>query len=625
MVISAVEAIDPTSATETGGAIENEAQAAGTVTATATDIMTGPATMAGTGTGTKTTGGTAHAPETEGTAGALGLPGATGVTIGAAAREMGPIDGGKMTEHRERDRDRDARTATESPRRSASPKRVFERNGDEFTQLPTRSKPSSTNTPTPTAPVSFKVKGRDGSHGPESRQQPTSTRENSEEQERHYEDEDRHQSRGRFDADPMDEDEEEVVVEDDGLDDMAAMMGFGGFGSTKGKKVLGNNVGAARKEKKTVYRQYMNRIGVNLEKKSKKGEVSQPGVRETEAPTAVKSGEQPKIDDKKIKKEKRKDGKRKREVADAPVDVKSLAETNVDRANGVEGGEPPKKKHKDAMAEDSKEPEVKNQEKKDKKDKKRKRHQVADEQVPTVKRGMEQAVAATTDETMKDGDKKEEKKEKKKKKKKENKKGSESEGRAPAGTAEAGPEDPTREEEKPGKEEKKKKKKHKRKDEDGDVKMLEAAAAGSTNEQARPGEEEEKADLEEAKTEKKEKKHKKDKKDKKEKLEKSKTAETSEGTPKQAAPAAAAAPGADLLERWNVQGLDGGAKRQDKFMRLLGGKKHGTAAPAAGGEAKEGSRKRFDIGQVSQELEKQFDAGIRMKFGGGGQRRGLGA
>lgn len=60
----------------------------------------------------------------------------------------------------------------------------------------------------------------------------------------------------------MDEDEEDdVVVEDDGLDDMAAMMGFGGFGTTKGKKVTGNNVGAVKKEKKTEYRQYMNRVG----------------------------------------------------------------------------------------------------------------------------------------------------------------------------------------------------------------------------------------------------------------------------------------------------------------------------------------------------------------------------
>ena len=60
----------------------------------------------------------------------------------------------------------------------------------------------------------------------------------------------------------MDEDEEEdVVVEDDGLGDMAAMMGFGGFDTTKNKKVKGNNVGAVRKEKKTEYRQYMNRVG----------------------------------------------------------------------------------------------------------------------------------------------------------------------------------------------------------------------------------------------------------------------------------------------------------------------------------------------------------------------------
>lgn len=62
------------------------------------------------------------------------------------------------------------------------------------------------------------------------------------------------------DAEPMDEDDD-FEVEDDGMGDMAAMMGFGGFGSTKGKKVVGNNVGAIRKEKKTEYRQYMNRVG----------------------------------------------------------------------------------------------------------------------------------------------------------------------------------------------------------------------------------------------------------------------------------------------------------------------------------------------------------------------------
>ncbi|KAI9822237.1 MAG: hypothetical protein M1832_003060 [Thelocarpon impressellum] len=38
---------------------------------------------------------------------------------------------------------------------------------------------------------------------------------------------------------------------------MQAMLGFGGFGTTKQKKVLGNDVYGIRKEKKTEYRQYM--------------------------------------------------------------------------------------------------------------------------------------------------------------------------------------------------------------------------------------------------------------------------------------------------------------------------------------------------------------------------------
>lgn len=59
-----------------------------------------------------------------------------------------------------------------------------------------------------------------------------------------------------------DEEEDDVVVEEDeGMAAMQAMMGFGGFGTTKQKKVPGNDVGAVRKEKKTEYRQYMNRVG----------------------------------------------------------------------------------------------------------------------------------------------------------------------------------------------------------------------------------------------------------------------------------------------------------------------------------------------------------------------------
>ncbi|KAI3339804.1 hypothetical protein F4824DRAFT_37697 [Ustulina deusta] len=60
--------------------------------------------------------------------------------------------------------------------------------------------------------------------------------------------------------DAMDEDDD-LAVEDDETSAMQAMMGFGGFGTTKNQKVAGNNVGSVYKAKKTEYRQYMNRVG----------------------------------------------------------------------------------------------------------------------------------------------------------------------------------------------------------------------------------------------------------------------------------------------------------------------------------------------------------------------------
>jgi len=42
---------------------------------------------------------------------------------------------------------------------------------------------------------------------------------------------------------------------------MRKMMGFATFKTTKNTKVPGNNVYGVRKEKKTEYRQYMNRVG----------------------------------------------------------------------------------------------------------------------------------------------------------------------------------------------------------------------------------------------------------------------------------------------------------------------------------------------------------------------------
>ncbi|KAI2633855.1 hypothetical protein GGS21DRAFT_490769 [Xylaria nigripes] len=61
--------------------------------------------------------------------------------------------------------------------------------------------------------------------------------------------------------DAMDEDDDDPPAEDDDMSAMQTMMGFGGFGSTKGQKVPGNNAGGVYKAKKTEYRQYMNRVG----------------------------------------------------------------------------------------------------------------------------------------------------------------------------------------------------------------------------------------------------------------------------------------------------------------------------------------------------------------------------
>lgn len=57
------------------------------------------------------------------------------------------------------------------------------------------------------------------------------------------------------------DDDDDVIVEDESMAAMQAMLGFGGFGSTHQKKVAGNDVSGIRKEKKTEYRQYMNRVG----------------------------------------------------------------------------------------------------------------------------------------------------------------------------------------------------------------------------------------------------------------------------------------------------------------------------------------------------------------------------
>ncbi|KAJ9131115.1 hypothetical protein NKR23_g11878 [Pleurostoma richardsiae] len=140
---------------------------------------------------------------------------------------------------------RQERRRSASPTRSASPRR----DGG----LPTR--PRGSDKPIgglpAHAPMSFKVGGHhDGETGRDRHR------------EQSYDSRDRDRTEEREDRmETEEEDEEEVVMDDEGLDAMQAMMGFGTFGSTKGKKIPGNDVGAVRKEKKTEYRQYMNRVG----------------------------------------------------------------------------------------------------------------------------------------------------------------------------------------------------------------------------------------------------------------------------------------------------------------------------------------------------------------------------
>ncbi|KAL2760590.1 hypothetical protein ACRALDRAFT_2039198 [Sodiomyces alcalophilus JCM 7366] len=80
--------------------------------------------------------------------------------------------------------------------------------------------------------------------------------------------------------------------------------------------------------------------------------------------------------------------------------------------------------------------------------------------------------------------------------------------------------------------------------------------------------------------------------------------------------------GTDDGEQWNVSGLDGGAERQKKFLKLLGGGKKGAGTST---HPQHTTKNKVDISKVNQDLEKQFNAGMQMKWDGGGARRGLGA
>lgn len=66
--------------------------------------------------------------------------------------------------------------------------------------------------------------------------------------------------RGRSRTRPEDGDTDDIEIDGNG-DDIARMMGFSGFGTTKGKKVVGADVSGVAKNKKSTYRQYMYREG----------------------------------------------------------------------------------------------------------------------------------------------------------------------------------------------------------------------------------------------------------------------------------------------------------------------------------------------------------------------------
>ncbi|KAK3308629.1 small acidic protein family-domain-containing protein [Chaetomium strumarium] len=345
----------------------------------------------------------------------------------------------------------------------------------------------------------------------------------------------------------------------------------------------------------------------SMKEKIKKSNADQSTLPESETVEVPRPKEEHKDDDKKSKKEKKKHGKRKREATDLPAETETTSE--VKGVTEAEQAEPPKKKKK-AGSPDADDKAEKKKRKKDK-DKKKTKDQASGKETQ-VSGGKDEQDIAKTDQTDNRG-----KYDDKVKKETESKEVdmAEATDAPPSEVKEERPWQKARREKRERKKAEKAEKKLKRKGKNGNAE--------------REVDEEERR-MREEKKRRKEAKYGPRGKGKKGK--KSKASGGSEDVPKQDAPAPAstsapsAAPDANLSERWNVQQLDGGAKRQDKFMRLLGGKKQGTTNATAGtGQAKDGARKRLDIGQVSQELEKQFNAGVQMKFGTGGQRRGLGA
>ncbi|KAF4585477.1 hypothetical protein GQ602_004782 [Ophiocordyceps camponoti-floridani] len=84
-----------------------------------------------------------------------------------------------------------------------------------------------------------------------------------------------------------------------------------------------------------------------------------------------------------------------------------------------------------------------------------------------------------------------------------------------------------------------------------------------------------------------------------------------------------AADGQDAMDKWNVGELTGGTARQDKYLRLLGGKK--TSSSTTKTTSSKAAKGVSAASMAEAEVQRQFEAGVKMKADGGGKRRGLGA
>jgi U4/U6.U5 tri-snRNP-associated protein 3 len=154
-------------------------------------------------------------------------------------------DGGREARDRPRERSRDRRdTRSRSPRRERE--RGVKRDVEPEKTKILKPEEEFTKSRTATPPVSFKVSTAGQDHDRMDVDVETGQSKNK-------------GKKGKVEQEP--EDDEDIVVDDDGLAAMQAMMGFGGFGTTHQQKVAGNDIYAVRKEKKTEYRQYMNRVG----------------------------------------------------------------------------------------------------------------------------------------------------------------------------------------------------------------------------------------------------------------------------------------------------------------------------------------------------------------------------